>query len=190
MAPQLATAYRTLTASAPDELSSMLAIATMPDAPSVVLVALTWCGDLTAGEQLLQPIRSLGTPLRDTIAPMRYGALQSEMSALSPPGFYHEMKSAFVDGFSEELFLTMVEHYRSAAVPQRTTLFIEHYGGAVARVPAESTAYGNRAQDFHLILDTGWTESAEQDAALRWLGETWNAVNPLLSTPRTSTAST
>jgi FAD/FMN-containing dehydrogenase len=177
LAPQLAQAYGALVESAPDELSSILALTTMPGGPAMALMAATWCGDLAAGERVLEPIRSLGTPIADAIAPMPYGALQAELAKMAPVGVRHEMKSAYVDGVSDDLFLTMVERYRSAVVPPLTVMFLEHYGGAVARVPDEATAYGNRSQAFNLMVESGWAEPSQEDASLAWLDETWAALH-------------
>jgi hypothetical protein len=176
LAPQLVQAYRALTATVPDELTSVLALATMPDVGPLAIVAVTWCGDLAEGERLLEPIRALGTPVLDMIAPMPYGALQTEMAKMAPAGFSHELKSAYVGGCTDELFLTCVEHYRSAVVPQMTTMLIEHYGGAVARVPDDAMAFGNRAHEFNLMIETGWAGPAHEEAAVAWLDQTWNAV--------------
>jgi FAD/FMN-containing dehydrogenase len=178
LAPQLVQAHRALTAGAPDELTSVLALASMPNAGPLAMVAVTWCGDLTEGERVLEPIRSLATPVLDMIAPMPYGALQAEMAKMALPGLSHELKSAYVDGCTDELFLTMAEHYRSAPVAQMTTMLIEHYGGAVARVSDDAMAFGNRTREFNLLVETGWTDPAQEEATAAWLDRTWNALRP------------
>lgn len=178
LAPQVVQAYRTLTADAPEELTSILALATMPDAPSMVLVAVTWCGDLDEGERVLSAIRSIDSPMADMIAPMPYGALQAKLAEMAPAGFSHEGKSAYVTGVSDELFLTMVERYRSAVVPPMTVMFIEHYGGAVSRVPDEAMAFGNRDREFNLLIESGWVDPSQEAAATAWLEETWDTVRP------------
>jgi hypothetical protein len=176
LAPQVAQAFRALTAAAPDELTSILALVTMPGAPAMILSAFTWCGDLAEGERVLEPIRSLGAPVADTIAPMPYGALQAELAKMAPAGFSHEVKSAYVDGCSDELVLTLVERYRSAVVPPMTVIFLEHYGGAVARVSDDATAFGNRAREFNLMVEAGWVDPSQEDAAIDWLQDTWAAI--------------
>ena len=102
LAPEVIQAYRALTAGAPEELTSIVALATMPEAPSMVMVVVTWCGDLAEGERVLAPIRSIATPMMDMIAPMPYGALQAKLSEMVPAGFSHEGKSAYVSGCSDE----------------------------------------------------------------------------------------
>ena len=62
LAPQVIQAYRTLTSSAPDELTSILALTTMPEAPPMVPATVTWSGDLDEGEHVLAPIRSIRPP--------------------------------------------------------------------------------------------------------------------------------
>jgi FAD/FMN-containing dehydrogenase len=176
LAPQVVQAFRALTAVASDELTSILALATLPGAPSMILAAFTWCGDLAEGERVLELIRSLGAPVVDTIAPMPYGALQAELAKMAPAGFSHEVKSAYVDGCRDELVLTLVERYRSAVVPPMTVMFLEHYGGAVARVSNDATAFGNRTQEFNLMVEAGWVDSSQEDASIGWLRDTWSAI--------------
>jgi hypothetical protein len=177
LAPQVIQAYRALTSNAPDELTSILALATMPDAPSMVLAAVTWSGDLAEGERVLAPIRSIPTPMMDMIAPMPYGALQAKLSEMAPAGFSHESKSAYVTGCSDELFLTMVERYRSAVVPPMTVMFLEHYGGAVSRVSADAMAFGNREKEFNILVEAGWIDASQEAASTAWLEETWDALS-------------
>ena len=176
LAPQVIQAYRALTSSAPDELTSILALATMPDAPSMVLCAVTWSGDLAEGERVLAPIRSIPTAMIDMIAPIPYGALQAKLAEMAPAGFSHASKSAYVTGCSDELFLTMVERYRSAVVPPMTVMFLEHYGGAVSRVPDDAMAFGNRDKEFNLLVEAGWIDPSQESAATAWLEETWEAL--------------
>lgn len=178
LAPQVVQAYRALTASAPDELTSIFALVTMPDAPSMVAVVVTWCGDLAEGERVLAPIRSVATPMMDIISPMPYGALQAQLAEMAPGGFSHEEKSAYVTGCSDDLVLTMVDRYRSAPVLPMSLMFIEHYGGAVSRVAEDAMAYGNRDREFNMLLETGWADPSQEAASVAWLEETWDAVRP------------
>ena len=167
LAPQVIQAYRALTSSAPDDLTSILVLITMPEAPPMVAVTVTWDGDLEEGERVLEPIRSIAPPMIDMIAPMPYGALQAKLAEMAPSGLSHEMKSAYIDGCSDELFLTMVERYRSAVVPTLSLMFIEHYGGAVSRVPDDAMAFGNREHEFNLMIETGWVDPAQEAALAR-----------------------
>lgn len=178
LAPQVLQAYRSLTSSAPDDLTSLLALVTMPDAPSMVAVVVTWCGDLAEGERVLAPIRSVATPMMDIIAPMPYGALQAQLAEMAPAGFSHEEKSAYLSGCSDELVLTMMERYRSAPILPMSLMFIEHYGGAVSRVDGDAMAYGNRDREFNLMFETGWADPSQEAAATAWMRDTWDAVRP------------
>jgi hypothetical protein len=178
LAPQVVQAYRTLTANAPDELTSILALVTMPDAPAMVAPVVTWSGELAEGERVLAPLRTIGTPMVDMIAPMPYGALQAKLSEMAPGGVSREEKTAYVNGCTDELFLTMVERYRVAPNPLLSIMFIEHYGGAVSRVADDAMAFANRDKEFNLLFGAGWVDPADEAASLEWLQGTWDAVRP------------
>ncbi|HEX9871122.1 MAG TPA: FAD-dependent oxidoreductase, partial [Candidatus Tectomicrobia bacterium] len=80
--------YRDFTPTAPDELTTYVFMLTTPEGVPVVAMMCCSCGDLAAGEQVLQPLRTFGPPLADEGKPMPYQALQSLLDDAYPAGLY------------------------------------------------------------------------------------------------------
>ena len=55
----------------------------------------------------------------------------------------------------------------------RTIVVIRHLGGAVGRVPAEDTAFGDRDAEFMLSIDATWSDPAEDERNIAWTRAFW-----------------
>jgi FAD/FMN-containing dehydrogenase len=57
-------------------------------------------------------------------------------------------------------------------------VFVERLGGAIARVPAEATAFGHRDAEYDLVIAAIWSENAEQERHIDWARSFWEAMQP------------
>jgi len=57
-------------------------------------------------------------------------------------------------------------------------VIIGQFGGAVARVPDDATAFGHREAAYDLVLVSMWTDRAESDQRIEWTRSLWDAVQP------------
>jgi FAD/FMN-containing dehydrogenase len=135
---------------APDELSSIANVMPAPPMPFVpeeahgklvVMALMTYSGDPEAGQGALAPFRALAEPIADLLRPMPYPEVY-------PPEDeeYHPVATArtmFVDTIGRAEAETILEHLATSTammgVAQLRTL-----GGAMARVPADATAFAHR----------------------------------------------
>ena len=78
-AAQVMTGWRDLLPGVPDELTTKIALAAAPAAPFIPLewqgkkvasVVACWAGDPTEGQDIVRPLRSLGTPIADLLGPV------------------------------------------------------------------------------------------------------------------------
>ena len=60
-------------------------------------------------------------------------------------------------------------------------IFIEHLGGAVARVPADATAFVHRAAPFDLIVIAGGFAPEETEKNFAWARGVSSAMRPFMS---------
>jgi FAD/FMN-containing dehydrogenase len=64
-----------------------------------------------------------------------------------------------------------------AARPSEMTFTsIWKFGGAVQRVPANATAFGDRSMPFMLSLDAIWSKPADDAANIAWTGTLWTRM--------------
>ena len=57
-------------------------------------------------------------------------------------------------------------------------MVFQQVGGAIARVPDEATAYGNRSADFDCFPLAIWDDPADDDKHREWARGLWEAVRP------------
>jgi FAD/FMN-containing dehydrogenase len=165
-----------VTASAPDQLGSMAALLATPDGDPVTGIYSVYNGPRDEGERVLAPLRACGTVLVDDIGPKPYCVVQQAFDAAQPPGRRNYWKSHFLREVAGELIDLLVD--RAAAVPSPTYLIaIEHlFGGAVARVGAGETAYGQRDAEYNLMISSAWDAPGDDESNVRWARESFAAT--------------
>jgi FAD/FMN-containing dehydrogenase len=136
---------------APEELSTIANVMTAPPMPFipieqhgklVIMALLCYAGEVDEGERAVAPFRALAEPIVDMVKPMRYPEIY-------PPEEedYHPVASArtmFVETIDLPVAQTIVE-YLKASSAQMSVAQIRVLGGAMARVPAEATAFAHRS---------------------------------------------
>lgn len=171
-ARQLLGEYARLAAAAPDELSTQAVLFAAPPLPFVPaeavgrpLVAIAMChsGHPAEGEAILAPLRRLGTPVLDTVAPLPYSAmLQLPLYAgAGAHGFRHFVRSQFVERVDHAFLDALVDAAMTAFNPG-TLIQLRILGGELARIPAHGTAFSHR--DKAAVLMIAHLVPAEQPA--------------------------
>ncbi|WP_244512654.1 FAD-binding oxidoreductase [Ensifer sp. LC163] len=184
--------WRDYMATAPDEISGLAEFSTIPGDPAypeptwgkrVVTLATVYDGPAEVGERVTQPLRSLGEPLLDFSGRMSYRALQSIYDEMFPKGRDRcYWKSTYLAGLDNGVVAEITR--RVATRPSEMTLAsIWKFGGAVQRVAADATAFGDRSMPFMLSLDAIWSDPADDEANIGWVRDVWRDMQ-LYSTGR------
>jgi FAD/FMN-containing dehydrogenase len=178
--------WRDAVADAPDELSTAGFIWSMPvteelpaelrGAPYVGVVGM-WAGDPADGERATRPLRALATPLLDMSATMPYLDFQRSLDPFFPAGVRRYWKALYLDGLSDAAIDLTVDW--SERRPSGDTLVIvRHCGGAIARVGARDTAFGDRSSQWMLSIDSSWTDPADDQANVAYTRDFYAASVP------------
>jgi FAD/FMN-containing dehydrogenase len=181
-AKEVLTGWRDAIDGAPDEVTSDAAFWAFPALPEIpeemhgvrfVVVQARYAGPADEGEKVLRPLRELGTPLLDASRVDPYLALQSAFDAFVPSGRRYYWKGLYLNGLDDAAIDLITEH--SLAKPSSDTLvMLRQLGGAMGRVPAEATAFGDRSAPFHLSIDSTW-DAPEGDAGnISWTRAFWS----------------
>jgi FAD/FMN-containing dehydrogenase len=176
-AKDVARFYREYAASAPDEVFAELAFGALPDGQRAVFLFVVYVGPPEDGEKLLRPVREFGAPLDDMIGPTSYCALQQAYDADFPFGSRNYWKSSNLQELTDDAIDTLVT-FIGAAPSLLPMVIIDQFGGAVARVPADATAFGHRDAAYDLVIAAIWAEPAEQDTHITWARSFWDAMRP------------
>jgi hypothetical protein len=119
-----------------------------------------WAGDPDEGERATRALRELATPLLDMSGPVEYLEFQRSLDPYFPSGARRYWKALYLDGLSDSAIDLTVDH--SLRRPSAETLvIIRHCGGAIGRVGAEETAFGDRSSEWMLSIDSTWQEPAD-----------------------------
>src|SRR3954447_18558778 len=176
MAADILRFYREWSKDAPDELTSLVSLATAPPAPfipeewhgkRVVIVPGVYAGSIEDGEKAMRPLRELGEPIADLMGPLPYVAMQSLLDPLWAPGAHNYFKAGWLRGLDDRAIETIVAHHRNISSP-KSEIHVHHMGGAVARVPAGATAFGDRSAPFllNIIASTFTADGYPEGVAL------------------------
>jgi FAD/FMN-containing dehydrogenase len=174
-APEVLRFYREFTATAPDEVTAFAGLLTTPDGMPAVAIIAAYNGPIADGERALAPIRAFGPPVADLIGPIPYTALQTMLDDGFPAGLPVYWRSHFLTDIDDDLLDTLVAQFGKSPSPL-SALLIEQVGGAVARVPRDSSAFDHRDADYNLAIISRWPDPAMADAGIAWARETWEAT--------------
>jgi hypothetical protein len=152
---------------------------TSPDGQPINAVFVGYDGPASKGEAAIKPLRDLG-PVADQVAEMPYPALQSMLDEGFPSGLNVYWRSDFLKGLPDGAIDMLVDRFASITSPL-SALLIEQFGGAVARVPADETAFAQRNAMFNLAVITRWTDAATASTHIDWARQTSEAARPYTS---------
>jgi len=181
MAGEVFRFWRDFVETMPDELSAMVAIWTVPAAPDfpeeargrdVVIPIAVWCGPPDGWDWATRPLRRLGTPLLDLSGPIPYPDLQRAFDPFFGKGDFYYFKSLRLERLYDEVIDAVLARALERPSP-RTFVPIWHHGGAVRRVGADETAYGDRSAPFLLSIDAAWERADETEENLAWSRSFW-----------------
>lgn len=159
---------------APDELTAIANVMPAPPMPFVpeayhgqlaVLLLLCCTGDGEAAERAVAPFRALATPIVDMVQAMRY-------PELFPPDdeAYHPTavgRTMFIDTVDRGVADTVVDYLQRSDASVRVAQ-IRVLGGAMARVPADATAFAHR--DSRILVNVAAFYDGPEDRPVR---EAW-----------------
>jgi FAD/FMN-containing dehydrogenase len=142
--------WRDLSATAP---RSATYAATVLD--GVATLGFVWVGDPEDGREHARALASLGRPLDRRVVELSYLDLQRREDSIEGHAlrrywkghYFHELPDAAID--------VLLTHDPSAAAS------LQAYGGAIADVPDDATAFSQRATAFEYVGAARWTDPAE-----------------------------
>jgi FAD/FMN-containing dehydrogenase len=178
-------AWREAVADAPDELTTEGILWTLPVVPELpehlrgrpfVGVAGMYAGPPEEGERLTRGLREVGMPLLDQSGTVPYLDVQKSLDAFFPAGLRYYWKALYLDGFSDDAIDTTVS-WTERRASERTLIVIRHGGGAISRVGADETAFGDRSSEFMLSIDSTWDDPADDERNIAYTRGFWDDAN-------------
>jgi len=172
---------------APDELDALIEIGSVlqyaPDirAPAVV-INVCCCGNLTAAEQTLRPLRAFGPPAVDTIQPMPYFEAQTLGANLNlllhhlRPKYSRSGINGFVTRLAEGAVEAVADHANRPPSDSWQIAFDHYLHGAICHVPETELAFSLRQGGYSFRLVAFQEGPGPAETAAAWV----NSLNEAL----------
>ncbi len=160
---------------APDELSTIANVMPCPPVPFVpesehgrivILALMCYAGDVAEGERAMAPFRALAEPVADMVRPMRY----PEIYGPEDPDYHPKAASRtmFIDSVDRTVGQTILDHLEASDSPMRVAQ-LRVLGGAMARVPADATAFAHRQSRIMVNVAAFFDGPDDQPAREAWV---------------------
>lgn len=159
--------YRDLTASAPNELTTFCGLLTSPDGVPVVATLVCFNGPPQAAAKVLGPLRKFGPPVADLVDVMPYTKAQTMLDEGFAPGPHVYWRSDFLRSLTDDALDALVDQFSRVTSPL-CALVLEHFGGAVAKVGRDETAFDHRDAEYNLAIVGRWLTPDEADRNIAW----------------------
>ncbi|MDB5523183.1 MAG: putative linked oxidoreductase [Rhizobium sp.] len=178
--------YRKALEAAPDELTCWVVMRKAPPLPflpeewhgkEILALAMCYCGDMTRAEQACAPLRGIGKPIVDVVAPCPFTAWQQAFDPLLTPGARNYWKSHDFMELSDPAIDILLDAVRNLPGPE-CEIFVGHVGGAAGRVAANATAFPQRNAHFVMNVHARWREPAMDKPCIDWARKLFDAAKP------------
>jgi FAD/FMN-containing dehydrogenase len=160
---------------APDRLSTIANVMPCPPMPFVpeehhgrlvVMALMTFAGANPEGDRILAPFRALATPIVDMLRPMSY----AEMFPPDDPSYHPTavQRTMFMESIDRTVAETIVSHLEASDASMRVAQ-LRVLGGAMARVPADATAFAHRASRIMVSVAAFYEGPEDKPVRQAWV---------------------
>jgi hypothetical protein len=162
---------------APDELYLSCGLSSDRGRESVIAWNLCYSGPMSQADRILERLRSVGTPIFDSVSAMDYVRLQRSTDLSDPRAIGSYTKT----GFIPEITPAMIDAIVDGLVedPGRSTsMGFQHGGGAIGRVAPGATAFPHRYTNYTALLLVDWPVRDDPSRHIEWLRQYWATIEP------------
>jgi FAD/FMN-containing dehydrogenase len=172
-------------AAAPDDVALWLVLTSLPPHPpfpeqhwgETVLLVAPFSADLERGMRLLEPLTTFGSPIANLHGPLPYTVLQSALDGADPHGNRYWDRGDYLASLSDQAIDALLDGARAMTSPRHEILAFP-LGGAVARVAADATAFGDRTSPWAVWISAQWTDPGEDRLHRDWARGLSEALAP------------
>jgi FAD/FMN-containing dehydrogenase len=178
MAKEVYKVYREHGLDAPDDLyCDMMLSAGVEGSGGVAGVHVCWSGPEAEAEKMFAPFYALGEPVVNTVKSRDYVEIQQswDTGEADPRNNASYLKSGFINDLPDELIENIVAGFE-APDGRGVTVFFQHSGGAIGRVPADATAFAHRKSKANMFITVSWPLESEAASHVSYIREYWRTL--------------
>ncbi len=142
--------WRDLSATAPRQATYAITLAA-----GIATVGFVWVGDPADGLRHARELQRLGAPVAERIAELSYLELQRREDTIEGHAIRRYWKGHYFRELPDAALAALLEHDPTVGAS------IQAYGGAIAEVADDATAFSQRDTAFEYVAAARWTDPAE-----------------------------
>ena len=127
-----------------------------------VTLGYVWVGNPHAGRTLLSALRSIGAPDREVVRELSYLTLQTRDDSVEGHSYRRYWKGHYLPELSDSAIAALLDRDPTDATLPGVSL--QAYGGAIADIDDDATAFSHRRTRFEYVAGAKWTDP-DEDAA-------------------------
>jgi FAD/FMN-containing dehydrogenase len=162
--------WRDLSATAPREATFAASIV-----GGIATVGFVWVGDPEVGRQFATQLEGLGQPAAERIVELSYVELQTREDSVEGHTLRRYWKGHYFKELSDAAIDALLLHDPDVAAS------LQAYGGAIAEVADEATAFSQRDAAFEYVAAARWTDPDEDEDRIRSARESAARLAPFAS---------
>ena len=124
-----------------------------------VTLGYVWVGDPEAGRAMLPALRSVGVPDGEVVRELSYTELQTRDDSIEGHAYRRYWKGHYLPELSDGAIEAIVD--RDPADATLPDVSLQAYGGAIADVSEDATAFSHRHTRFEYVAAVKWSDPGE-----------------------------
>jgi FAD/FMN-containing dehydrogenase len=124
-----------------------------------VTLGYVWVGDPQAGRAMLPALRSIGQPGSEIVRDLSYTELQTRDDSIQGHTYRRYWKGHYLPGLPDGAIEALVD--RDPADPTLPGASLQAYGGAIADVDDDATAFSHRRTRFEYVTAVKWSDPGQ-----------------------------
>jgi FAD/FMN-containing dehydrogenase len=141
----------------------------------VATLGFVWVGDPEEGRKHAGALETIGRPLERRVVELSYLDLQRREDSIEGHALRRYWKGHYFHELPDSLIEVLLAHDPSVAAS------LQAYGGAIAEVPDEATAFSQRRTAFEYVGAARWTDPAEDATRIAAARESAARLEPFAS---------
>jgi FAD/FMN-containing dehydrogenase len=119
-----------------------------------------WVGDPEAGRAMLPALRSIGEPDGEVVRELSYTELQTRDDSVEGHAYRRYWKGHYLPELSDGAIEAIADRDRQDAATA-PNVGLQAYGGAIADIDDDATAFSHRRTRFEYVAAVGWSDPGE-----------------------------
>ena len=170
-------AWRDLSAQAPRQATFTASVS-----GGLLTAGFVWTGDPRYGRELLPVMRALGQPAAERVSEPSYLELQRRDDSVQR----HARRRYWKGHYLREFPAAAIDAFLQCGTPGGGSpgmpgVSLQAYGGAIADVPDEATAFSQRATLLEFVASAKWDDPAQDGAQMTAARRAAEALDPFAS---------